>query len=27
MDRRLLNDVGFSPELVEQKLSTPFWKF
>lgn len=27
MDRRLLNDVGFSPEMVEQKLSTPFWKF
>ncbi|MEC7815360.1 MAG: DUF1127 domain-containing protein [Pseudomonadota bacterium] len=27
MDPRLLNDVGFSPEIVERKLSTPFWKF
>jgi uncharacterized protein YjiS (DUF1127 family) len=27
MDRHLLQDVGISPELVEQKLSTPFWKF
>ncbi|HET8800448.1 MAG TPA: hypothetical protein VFN01_04620 [Marinobacter sp.] len=27
MDSRLLKDVGYPPELVEQKLSTPFWKF
>ena len=27
MDRHLLKDVGISQELVEQKLSTPFWKF
>ncbi|MBW0146166.1 hypothetical protein [Marinobacter arenosus] len=27
MDRRLLNDVGFSPDVVHQKLNTPFWKF
>ncbi len=27
LDRRLLNDVGFPPEIVEQRLSTPFWKF
>ncbi len=26
-DRRLLNDVGFSPDVVHQKLRTPFWKF
>ncbi len=27
LDRRLLNDVGFPPEIVEQRLSTPFWKY
>ncbi|MFO7527300.1 MAG: hypothetical protein R6W86_00635 [Marinobacter sp.] len=24
---RLLLDVGFSPEVVEARLRTPFWKF
>ncbi len=27
LDRRLLNDVGFPPEIVQQRLSTPFWKY
>ena len=27
MDPRLLNDVGFSPDVVHQRLRTPFWKF
>ncbi|WP_166263628.1 hypothetical protein [Marinobacter caseinilyticus] len=27
LDSRLLNDAGFSPEIVHQKLNTPFWKF
>lgn len=24
---RLLKDVGYPPELIEQRLKTPFWKF
>ncbi|NMT64953.1 hypothetical protein [Marinobacter orientalis] len=24
---RLLKDVGYPPEVVEQRLRTPFWKF
>lgn len=27
MDSRLLNDVGFSPEVVAKRLNTPFWEF
>lgn len=26
-DARLLNDVGYRPEIIEQRLKTPFWKF
>ncbi len=26
-DARLLKDVGYPPEMVAQRLSTPFWKF
>lgn len=26
-DARLLKDVGYPPEIVEQRLRTPFWKF
>ncbi|MDI9245311.1 hypothetical protein [Marinobacter sp. CHS3-4] len=26
-DSRLLTDVGYPPEIVQQRLSTPFWKF
>jgi hypothetical protein len=26
-DPRLLRDVGYPPELVQQRLQTPFWKF
>ncbi|WP_288074104.1 hypothetical protein [Marinobacter sp.] len=27
MEPRLLKDVGYPPELVAQRLDTPFWKF
>jgi len=27
MEPRLLQDVGYPPEVVEQRLKTPFWKF
>lgn len=27
LDERLLLDVGFSPEIIESRLKTPFWKF
>ncbi len=27
MDRRLLNDAGLSPDVVLQRMNTPFWKF
>ncbi len=27
MDRRLLIDAGLSPDIVVQRLNTPFWKF
>jgi hypothetical protein len=27
MDPRLLQDVGYPPEVVETRLKTPFWKF
>lgn len=26
-DARLLKDVGYPPEIVEQRLQVPFWKF
>jgi uncharacterized protein YjiS (DUF1127 family) len=26
-DSRLLKDVGYPPEIIEQRLKTPFWKF
>lgn len=26
-DARLLNDIGYRPEIIEQRLKTPFWKF
>jgi len=26
-DARLLKDVGYPPEIIEQRLKTPFWKF
>ena len=26
-EARLLKDVGYPPEIVEQRLRTPFWKF
>ncbi len=26
-DARLLNDVGYRPEIIQQRLETPFWKF
>ncbi len=26
-DARLLKDVGYPPEIIEQRLRTPFWKF
>lgn len=26
-DARLLKDVGYPPEIVAQRLDTPFWKF
>jgi len=26
-DPRLLKDVGYPPEVVENRLRTPFWKF
>lgn len=26
-EARLLTDVGYPPEIIEQRLKTPFWKF
>jgi uncharacterized protein YjiS (DUF1127 family) len=26
-ESRLLKDVGYPPEIIEQRLRTPFWKF
>ncbi len=26
-EARLLKDIGLTPEIVYQRLNTPFWKF
>lgn len=26
-EARLLKDVGYPPEIIAQRLRTPFWKF
>lgn len=27
MEPRLMADVGFPPDVVREKLNTPFWRF
>lgn len=27
LDERLLLDAGFTPDVIESRLKTPFWKF
>lgn len=27
MDQRLMSDIGFTHDVVQEKLRTPFWKY